>query len=168
MHPLRKFLAASVQALALLLTAVAILAPLPAQAGAMADYLEGKLLEHTFKAVAYTGPTTIYAGLSTTACSDSSVGTEVSGGSYARVAITSNGTNWTGPSAGNGTIANGAAITWSAPTGNWGSVTHWFLIDASSGGNPLVCASLTTPKTINNGDAAPSFAIGAMTFQIDN
>lgn len=140
----------------------------PAQAGSMSDYLEGKLLDHTFKATAYSGSATLYVGLSTAACSDSSVGTEVSGGSYARVAVTSNGTNWTGPTGNNGTIANGAAITFPSPTANWGTVTHWFISDASTAGNMLVCAALTTSKTVNNGDAAPSFGVGAMTFQIDN
>lgn len=41
-------------------------------------------------------------------------------------------------------------------------------IDATSGGNMLIYAALTTPKTINNGDAAPSFAPGALTFRIDD
>jgi hypothetical protein len=40
--------------------------------------------------------------------------------------------------------------------------------DASSGGNLLVCDDLTVAKTINNGDAAPSFAIDALTIQVDN
>ncbi|MCM2311330.1 MAG: hypothetical protein NDI84_08005 [Steroidobacteraceae bacterium] len=153
---------------ATLFAVVSVLASLPASAGAMSDYLEGKLLDHVFKATAYSGPATTYVGLSTTACSDSSTGTEVTGGSYARVSVTSNGTNWTGPTGNNGTIANGAAITFPAPTANWGSVSHWFIADASSAGNVLVCASLTASKTINNGDAAPSFGVGAMTFQIDN
>jgi hypothetical protein len=42
------------------------------------------------------------------------------------------------------------------------------LWDASSGGNAWAYSSLTTNKTINNGDAAPSFAAGALTIQIDN
>ncbi|MCC7082185.1 MAG: hypothetical protein IT530_16050 [Burkholderiales bacterium] len=147
-----------------------------AHAGALGDYLENKLVDHVFRATAYTAPSTIYAGLSTSACSDSSIGTEVSGGSYARVAITTGTTAFkgthgstSGASSGtNGTISNAAAVTFPAPTANWGSVTHWFLADASSGGNVLICAALTVPKTINNGDAAPSFAIDAMTIQIDS
>lgn len=143
-------------------------ASMPASAGAMSDYLESALLGHVFKGAAYTGPATTYVGLSTSACSDSSTGTEVTGGSYARVAVVGNGTNWTGPTGNNGTIANGAAVTYPAPSANWGTVTHWFIADASTAGNVLVCAALTTSKTVNNGDSAPSFAIGALTFQIDN
>lgn len=157
----------------------AIVALVPAglvQATALSDYLENKLVDHVFRATAYTAPATVYVGLSTAACSDSSVGTEVSGGSYARVSITTGtsafkGTHGStsGASSGtNGTISNAAAITFPAPTASWGVVTHWFVSDASSGGNLLVCAALTSSKTINNGDAAPSFAIDAMTIQIDN
>lgn len=146
------------------------------QAASMSDYLENKLVDHVFRATAYTAPATVYVGLGTAACSDSSFGTEVSGGSYARVAITSATTAWkgthgntTGASSGtSGTISNAAAVTFPAPTANWGVVTHFFIADASTAGNLMVCQALTTSKTINNGDAAPSFAIDAMTFQADN
>lgn len=147
-----------------------------AQAASMSDYLENKLVDHVFRATAYTAPATVYVGLGTAACSDSGFGTEVSGGSYARVAITSATTAWkgthgttTGASSGtSGTISNAAAITFPAPTANWGVVTHFFVADAASAGNLMVCQALTTSKTINSGDAAPSFAIDALTFQADN
>ena len=165
-------------ALASFLVAItlALTASVPAHATALSDYLENKLVDHVFRGTAYTAPGTVYVGLSTSACSDSSAGTEVSGGSYARVSIATGtsafkGTHGTtsGASSGtNGTITNAAAVTFPAPTANWGSVTHWFIADASSGGNLLVCAALTTGKTINNGDAAPSFAIDAISIQIDN
>lgn len=145
-------------------------------AASMSDYLENKLVDHVFRATAYTAPATVYVGLGTAACSDSSFGTEATGGSYARVAITSATTAWkgthgttTGASSGTGgTISNAAAITFPAPTANWGVVTHYFIADAATAGNLLVCQALTTSKTINNGDAAPSFAIDAQTLQIDN
>lgn len=154
--------------LAVFVAVAGLMAPVVAHAEAMSDYLESALLGHVFKGAAYTGPATTYVGLSTSACSDASTGTEVTGGSYARVAVTSNGTNWTGPTANNGTIANANAITFPAPSANWGSVTHWFISDASTSGNLLVCAPLSAAKTINSGDAAPAFGAGALTFQIDN
>lgn len=103
--------------------------------------------------------------------------TEASGGSYARSAVTASLANFAGTqSAGSttassgtgGTTSNNVAVPYSAPTANWGLVFGWFATDASSGGNALIYAALTTPKTINNGDAAPSFAIGSLTFQSDN
>ncbi len=147
-----------------------------AQAGPFTDYLENKVVDHLFRGTAYTAPATLYVSLHTAACSDSSTGTEVTGGSYARVAVTSNGTNWantqssgTGVSSGtSGTTSNSSAITFPAPTANWGSITHFGIFDASSAGNMILCQALGTAKTVNNGDAAPSFAGGALTIQVDN
>lgn len=146
-----------------------------ASAQAFTDFLENKLLDHVFRATAYTAPSSTYAALLTTSCNDAGGGTEVSGGSYARVEITGAQASWkgthgsaSGASSGtNGTITNAAAVTFPAPTANWGSVSHWALFDASSSGNMIICAALTVPKTINNGDAAPSFAIDAMSIQLD-
>lgn len=149
---------------------------LPVQSAAITDYLENKIVDHLFRGTAYSPAGPYYVGLMTSACSDSAAGTEVSGGSYARVSVSKADASWkgthgsaTGASSGTGgTISNAAAITFPAPTANWGTVTHWGIWDASTSGNMLVCAALTTSKTINNGDAAPSFAIDAMTIQIDN
>jgi hypothetical protein len=152
----------------------------PAQAGSFTDYFENKLVDLLIRGQAYSPPATLYVGLLTAACSDSSPGTEVStsGTAYARVAVTSNMTNWAGTqSAGSttassgtsGTTSNNGSITFPAPVGsNWGVITHFAVYDLSSAGNMLVCQSLTTPKTVNAGDAAPSFAAGALTIQVDN
>lgn len=155
--------------------ALAPLAPQQARAAALSDYLENKLIDHVFRGTAYTAPGTLYVALFTTSCSDSAGGTEVSGGSYARPSITSNGTNWantqasgTGASSGTGgTTSNSSAITFATPSAGWGTVTHWGIYDASTSGNMLICAALTASKTINSGDSV-SFAGGALTVQIDN
>ena len=143
---------------------------------ALTDYLENKLIDHLFRSVSFSAPTALHVGLLTAAPSDSAAGTEVSGGSYARVAVAPGSANWantqnsgTGASSGtNGTTQNINAITFPAPTANWGTVTHFAIYDASSAGNMLCWAALTTSRTINNGDTAPSFAAGALTVQIDN
>ena len=158
-----------------------------AQAGALGDFSENKLIDWFFRAQAIgitgasaaagTGPATLYVGLVTSASSDSAVGTEVTGGSYARVAVTSSMANWAGTqSAGSttastgtgGTTSNNGTITFPAPTANWGVVTGYAVFDASTAGNMIFYTALTTNKTINNGDAAPTFVAGALTFQIDN
>jgi hypothetical protein len=106
---------------------------------------------------------------------------EVSGGSYARVNLAPSLANWAGTqstgsttsSTGtNGTTSNNAPITFPAPTAAWatgsaavGAIGLYTLLTA---GSPLIIAPLTVPKTVNNGDAAPSFAIAALSFQIDN
>lgn len=155
---------------------------------AMSDFLENKLIDFFFRAQALgitgataaagTGPATLYIAAMTTVDNDAgSAKVEVSGGSYARVAVTSSLANWAGTqSAGSttastgssGTTSNNIAITFPAPTANWGTITGMEIYDAATTGNPLAYGALTTNKTVNNGDAAPSFVAGALTFQIDN
>lgn len=168
---IRRFLAVA----AVAFVSLTSLAPMPASAGALTDYLENKLIDHLFRATSYTAPANWYVALFTSSCSDSAAGTEVSGGSYARVAVASGTTTWantqasgTGASTGtSGTTSNSSAINFATPSAGWGTVTYWGLYDASSAGNLLVCAALTASKTINSGDTV-SFAAGALTVQIDN
>jgi hypothetical protein len=155
---------------------LAVLLPSAVWATDFTDYLENKIADDLFRTTTY-APAATWVGLMTAAanCDTGSV-TEVTGGSYGRVQVTKGDTGWkgthastTGASSGTGgTISNAAAITFPAPTANWGTVTHFGIWDAQTTGNLLVCKSLTTSKTINNGDAAPSFAIDALTVQIDN
>lgn len=151
--------------------AFATLAP-AAHAQVMSDYLENKVVDWLLRGQAFTAPATVWVGLTTTACSDSATGTEVTGGSYARVSVTSSLANWAGTqSAGSttassgtgGVTSNNGTITFAAPTANWGTVGHVIIMDASSGGNMLFCIALTASKAVNNGDAAPRFNAGALT-----
>lgn len=144
---------------------------------AFTDYFENKLIDQIFRNQAYTFPATLYVGLLTAAPSDSAGGTEVSGGSYARVGVASSLANWAGTQAAgsttassgtSGTTSNNGTITFPAPSANWGTVTHFGVYDASSGGNLLIYGALAASKTVNNGDAAPSFATAALSVQIDN
>lgn len=144
---------------------------------ALSDYLENKLLDALLRAQTFAMPATVYVGLVTTADNDAdSSKVEVSGGSYARVAVASSLANWAGTqSAGSttastgtsGTTSNNATVTFPAPTANWGSIVGFAVYDAATGGNLLFYGPLGTPKTVNNGDPAPSFAAGALTLQID-
>ena len=122
------------------------------------DDLENKLLDHVLGGGDYTRLATVHVALFTATPSDSGGGTEVTGGSYARVAVTNNATNF--PAASSGAKANGTAITFPAPSANWGVVTSFAIMSASSGGVILYFGNITPNKTVNNGDPAPSFAIG--------
>lgn len=159
------------------LLSISALVSLPAHAGALADYAENKIVDAVLRAQALGAPATHYVALYTVCPTDSTAGTEVSGGSYARVAVTASLANWSGTqgagtttasSGTSGTISNNIAITYPAPTANWTTVVCWGILDAPTGGNLWIYATLTVPKTVNNGDAAPSFAAGAATFQSDN
>ena len=138
---------------------------------AMSDYLENKLVDHIFRGTSFTAPTNTYIALYTAAPSDTGGGTEVTGGSYARVTMSAAGATWTntqssgtGVSSGTGgVISNVAAITFPAPSASWGVVTHFAVYDAATVGNELFWGVLTASKTVNNGDPAPNFAIGALT-----
>lgn len=139
---------------------------------AMSDYLENKLIDLTLRGQAFTPPATLYFSLHTAAPTGDVPGTEVSGGSYARAAVTASLANFAGTqSAGStaassgtgGVTSNNATITFPSPTAAWGTVSHWAVWDAVSGGNILFQGALTASKTINSGDGAPSFAAGALT-----
>jgi len=129
---------------------------------AMSDYLEGQLRAHIFRTASFTKPTTIAVGLFTAAPSDAGGGTEVTGGSYARVSVNPLDANWSAASSTDGVTTNVSAITFAAPTATWGTVTHFGIYDAATAGNLLVHGTLTASRVISNGDAAPSFAAGAL------
>ena len=139
----------------------------------LTNFGENKLVDALLRGQAIGTPATWYVALFTSDPTETgAAGTEVSGGSYARVAVTASLANFAGTqSAGSTTASSGTggatsnnnAITFPAPTANWGVVTHWALMDASSGGNAWVYGALTASKTVNNGDAAPSFSAAALT-----
>jgi hypothetical protein len=136
--------------------------------GALTNYTEDEIIKHLFRTGSFTKPSGLHVALFTAAPGEAGGGTEVSGGSYARVASAPGDANWNATAGGNGTTTNAVAVTFPAPTANWGSVTHWGIFDAATGGNLLIYAALSTAKTINSGDAAPAFAPGALSFQIDD
>jgi hypothetical protein len=108
------------------------------------NYLETKVLDHVFGGTAYTAPSTLYLALYTADPSDTGGGTEVSGGGYSRqtIAFTTSGN----------TTSNTAAVEFPTATANYGTVVAVGVFDASSGGNLLAYAGLTTDKAIETGD----------------
>lgn len=112
---------------------------------AMSDYLENKLLDHALGTASFTMPTQLYAAAYTAAPSDAGGGTQVTGGSYARVAVDFN-------AASGGATSAAADIEFPQATADWGTVTHFGLFDASTSGNLLLWGALTASKTIENGD----------------
>jgi hypothetical protein len=131
---------------------VSVMAAPPSQAAATSNYFQNHIIDQVFRAQTALAPATIYVELATSTATAQACGTEVSGGSYARQAITSSLANWAGTqgagttsastnsSGSSGTTSNNAAITYPAPTANWTTITTFCLMDASSGGNELVYA----------------------------
>jgi hypothetical protein len=113
------------------------------------DYTENLVLNWLFTTNSATRPTAWYVGLFTAAPSDSGGGTEVSGNAYARTATGTMSVSGTSPT----NCTNSVAIEFPAASGgNWGTITHVAIFDASTSGNMLGWASLTTSRTINDGD----------------
>lgn len=131
-------------------------------AGNLSDYAEGKVIDHLFRTASFTKPSGLYIAAFTVAPTDAGGGTEVAGGSYARVSVPPLDANWAAPSAGNGVTSNLVAITFPTPTADWGTIVALGVFDASPGGNLIVWGPLTASKTVHNGDAGPSFAIGSL------
>jgi hypothetical protein len=129
------------------------------------NYLENELLDHVWGAAAYTAPATLYLALSTADPLDDGSGlNEPSGGSYARLAVANNLTNW--PAATGGSKSNGVDMTFVTATASWGVISHMAIFDAVTGGNMLAHAALTSSKTIDNGDTV-IFEAGNLTITLD-
>ena len=109
------------------------------------NYLENALINAVLRNTSYTSPATVYVSLYTTDPTDAGSGTEVSGGSYARTAVT-----FGAPS--NGVSTNSADVTFPTCTVSWGTVSHIGIHDASTSGNLLFHTPLDTAKTIDSGD----------------
>lgn len=123
-----------------------------ATTNAMSNYLEEKLAKHVLRNVSYTSPSTVYLALfkSPVADADLENGTltnEVSGGAYARQSVAFN--NPTNPG---GVSTNNGVVTFPAATAAWGTVTHFALMDASTGGNVLIYGQLDNSKVVDIDD----------------
>ena len=131
----------------------------------LTNYLEDKIMNHVFGSTTFTKPTNWYVGLLTASPSDSSGGTEVTGGSYARqiCAFTITGS-------GVAQAVNTSAITFPTATADWGIVGWIGIYDAASSGELVAYQNLqksdfstTTTKTVNDGDI---FKFNASTIKI--
>lgn len=124
------------------------------------NYLENKVLDHSLGVTSYTMPT-VYLAAFTAAPGEAGGGTEVTGGSYARVALASKL-----GAASSGATVNSADINFPTASADWGTVTHFAVFDASSAGNMLHYGALIASKIIYSGDVL-SFLAGQLTFTED-
>jgi hypothetical protein len=141
---------------------------MPVSVGTLTQYGENLALN------ALTGGTpfvlgTLYLALYTTAPTDVSAGTEVSGGAYTRLAVsflasagspalTSNTNDVYFP--GGNPPGNGVAAS------DWGVVLAFAICDSFSLGNQIWWGNLATPRTINTGDAL-DFPVGSIHLMMD-
>lgn len=119
-------------------------------------------------------PPTFYVGLLTATPTDSTAGTEVTGGSYARQSMAASLANMAGTqsagsttaSSGTGaTTSNNATITFTGMPA--ASLTAFGIYDAVSGGNLLEYAALTGQPIAVASGATVTFNAGGLTIQED-
>jgi hypothetical protein len=99
---------------------------------------------------------TRYVGLFTAAPGEGGGGTEVSGGSYARQALTA-------AAAASGAADNSAEISFPAASADWGTVTYVGIFSASTAGTRIAYAPLASSKTVVSGNTL-KFAVSALDF----
>jgi hypothetical protein len=116
----------------------------------LTNYSEPKVADNLLGDASITPPSTWYVALFTVMPSAAGGGTEVSGGSYARVAVTNNSTNF--PATSGEIKSNGTDITFPTSTAAWGTIVGIGFYDASTGGNLWLFGALTNPPTMASGD----------------
>jgi len=123
--------------------------------GSATDYLRQRVLSHTLAFGAYTAPTNVYVGLSTSTPTATTPGIEVAVSGYARQRATM------ALAVGRTDLAvNSATVEYPPATANWGAIGYFELWDAVSGGNRLYWGPLVDPtdgvtpivRNINAGD----------------
>ncbi len=106
---------------------------------------------------------------------------EPSGGAYARASVVAALANWSGTQGAGTTVAstgtggtssNNGVISYATPSADWVTGTEkiwgWALFDAAAAGNLWMWAPLITLQSVLNGQAAPSFAAGALQTTLGN
>ncbi|MFD2116334.1 hypothetical protein ACFSTH_08385 [Paenibacillus yanchengensis] len=131
--------------------------------GAMSNYLEVALLNAVFRNTPFTSPTTVYLALYTSDPTEADTGTEVSGGAYARQAVTFSAPTQVGSKA---TISNSADASFAVATAAWGTVTHVGLRTAATGGNLLYYGPVNNARSILVNDQL-KFLAGELILDLD-
>ncbi len=107
-------------------------------------------------------PSKMYIGFSKTApnLAGGNV-TEPTGSGYARVALNSLGA----PT--NGLVSNTAQVEFAESTAAWGTLTHYVIYDAATGGNLLMYGPLTSSRTVES-QTIMLFKIGELKLSVVN
>lgn len=98
--------------------------------GIASNFLANAIYNHVLRNITYTSPSAVYVALYISDPTPADTGGEVSGGAYARLAVT-----FGAPS--NGTGDNSSQLTFVTPTLDWGLVSHSAIRDALTLGNLL-------------------------------
>lgn len=108
----------------------------------ISTYLANKLLDHVLRGVTYTPPSAVHMALFLG--NPVQGGTEVSGGGYQRRPVTFT-------AASQRKTSNAADVEFPEATADWGTVSHFALFDAASGGNMLFYGVVTPSIQVVSG-----------------
>jgi hypothetical protein len=126
---------------------------------------ELRVLDWLIGAEAVSLPASWYIGLSVGDPGETgSTASEPSGNGYGRVAIVNSSTAWQQASVAK---SNLATVVMPTPTGSWGSPTHFFVADASTGGYVWIYGALATTVSIGAANAPVQFNPGSLLFTLD-
>lgn len=125
------------------------------------NYLEAAILDWIRGTSFPAAPATVYVGLSTADPTEdgSGLAEPSTGNGYARQAMAFDAVVQGADAA---TITNSASVSFGPATASWGTVTHFAIFDAVTGGNMLRHAALTASRAVASGDTA-TYAAGALT-----
>lgn len=134
----------------------------------LTNYAEDLVVQFFFRTGTPTKPSVLAFALFTAAPGEAGGGTEATWTNYTRPTLNPGDANWAATSGGNGQTSNLSAITYSAPGSGPQTMTHMAILDSATigAGNMLLQGALTNSRVLNNGDAAPSYAIGAITITV--
>ena len=130
--------------------------------GSFSVYWEDKILDHIFGKANY-APPTIYVALSTSDPLDDASGlSEPTGNAYTRVETSASDWN----SASDGSLYNANDIIFPKATGSWGTISHFALFDAATGGYMLAHGALSQSKVVDSSFTA-IFDAGDLDISLD-
>jgi hypothetical protein len=108
--------------------------------GGISTAYANSILDWLFRAQTLAQPTNIYLSLHSTACSNDTAGTELTGSNYARALCN------TWDTASGGVSQNTNAVTYAVASGDWATVVNAAIYDSLSGGTYMLyvdCNDLT-------------------------
>jgi hypothetical protein len=124
----------------------------------LSDWAENAALDWLMGGATPSRPSARYLALFTAAPSDAGGGTEMSGGGYARQAVTCG-------AASGGTCSNTNAPSFTISGVDPAAFTHIGIFDAVTTGNLIWHGALTASKDLGDGDTI-NFAIGELDFTL--
>lgn len=108
-------------------------------------YLNDNFINVALRNTVFTSPVQVFCALYTATPGVGGGGTEVTGGAYARQVVT-----FIAPTA--GVTSNDADVNFPVATADYGTVTSFALLDASSGGNLMYFGNLSASRNVLTND----------------